>query len=134
MPRQRAIVLVCAILIAAGLNNCSSDDHTTYRAEINVDTVVVAETLITGSHALVKFTIPGGCNRLPQAEITSRADTLRCIVTVEFYDPGVPCAHGPIRDSLSVEIRPAQYGDYKLVYRHTDSANVVLPIRVLGPI
>lgn len=134
MPRQRAIVIVCAILIAASLNNCSSDDDHTYRAEINVDTVMVAETLITGSHALVKFTIPGGCNRLPLAEITSHADTLHCRVTLEFYDPGVPCAHGPVPDSLSVEIRPAQYGDYKLVYRHTDSTDVVLPIRVLGPI
>ena len=132
MPRQRAIALVCALLFISTLNNCSSDDHSN-RAEINIDTVMVAETLTMGGHALVKFTIPGGCNRLPLAEVISRADTLRCRVTLEFYDPGVPCAHGPIHDSLQVEIHPAQTGNYKLVYRHTDSTDVILPIRVMGP-
>lgn len=117
-------------LIAVVLSGCGDDE---YRAEIPIDEVVVADTVARGDEALVVFTWPIGCNRCPQLETSVRNDTIRCTVTLLFYDPGMPCAHGPIVDTCYMAINPAETGDYVIVYRDTAWATVAVPVTVVGP-
>jgi hypothetical protein len=129
--------LLIPLLLLWVVASCNSDhynsDHYRYRAEITVDGVVVADTITRGDSALFIYTMPAGCNHSPRLETRVSHDSILCLLTLEFYYAGLPCAHGPVVDSLYVGIDPGKPDDYLLVYRDTDSSRVAVPLTVLYP-
>jgi hypothetical protein len=123
-------VLLAGLVLVMAICSCD-DDHYRYRAEVDVDNVIVADTVAAGDSALVEYTVPGGCNWAPQLESGVSADTIYLHVTLEFYYEGMPCAHGSWVDSLYAVIDPGRAGDYLLWYRDTDSTGVSVPVVVI---
>ena len=128
----RPVLFLVPLLLFIVLASCNSD-HYEYRAEIAVDDVIVADSVTAGDSALVVYTVPGGCNRFPKLETNRSQDTIRCMLTLEFYYKGGACAHGSWIDSLYAVIDPGEAGDYLLVYRDSDSTSAVVPLTVLSP-
>lgn len=120
------------LLLLCFLAACD-DDHYQYRAEIKLDSVTVADTIMGGDSALVIFTQPAGCNRCPELETKVSHDSILCLLTVEFYYKGVPCAHGDVVDSCYAVIEPGAPGDYLFVYRDTDTSRTSVPVTVFYP-
>ena len=120
-------------LLLPGLLAACDNDHYQYRAEIKIDSVVLADTITGGDSALVIFTIPAGCNRCPELETKVTHDTILCLLTLEFYYKGVPCAHGQVVDGCYATMDPAAPGDYLFVYRDTDTSRASIPVTVFYP-